>query len=437
MPGIHSLFHMAVDVFGHDDRVVDQKPENEDQAEERNHIQADPVNRHEDDAPEHGKRNPQRGQEGDPRSHENPEGNEDDGQPNGAAQAQRVEAIPDEDREVVVHADRHRFGQLASDLFNQGTDRGGDVNGIPGALLDDHEVDGRTPSPATDGGGLFKGFAHRGHVPDGQGGPGRDTPENDALDLRGSGCLSKRPDQDLPAGRLHGPPGHVPVVGRDGGPDIVEAEPVLFESCGVHLDPDLPLAHAENPNGSNASDSAEIISDIFGHVPEHRLVDITGERHRNHRESGLNLADLGFLSLLRQVRDIVQGGPHVTQGPIHIGLGLKFEQDLGPALLRDREELVQPVDFRHLLFDRRRDELLYFFGRGSQECGHDLNRFAGKFGKELPMHPKVGYEPRAQDEQREEVHQDPIADGELDQASHGSSSRVFTIRIGAPSWSRR
>ena len=53
------------------------------------------------------------------------------------------------------------------------------------------------------------------------------------------------------------------------------------------------------------------------------------------------------------------------------------------------------------------------------------------------MHPKVGYEPRAQDEQREEVHQDPIADGELDQASHGSSSRVSTIRIGAPSWSRR
>jgi hypothetical protein len=178
-------------------------------------------------------------------------------------------------------------------------DRGGDVNGVSCALLDDHQVDGRPPPPSPYGGRLFERLSNGGQVCHGEGCSGSDAPQDNPLDLLSPGNLSQRPDQDLAAGRLQGTAGHVPVVGSDGGPDIIQAHPVLLESGRVHLDPDLLLANSQDPDGGDPWEAAEIVSEVFGHVPERCLVDISRERDGDDREGRLHLADLGVVGLFR------------------------------------------------------------------------------------------------------------------------------------------
>jgi len=276
-----------------------------------------------------------------------------------------------------------------------------------------------------------------GQVCHGEGCSGSDAPQDNPLDLLSPGNLSQRPDQDLAAGRLQGTAGHVPVVGSDGGPDIIQAHPVLLESGRVHLDPDLLLANSQDPDGGDPWDAAELVSEVFGHVPERCLVDISGERDGDDREGRLHLADLGVVGFSRQVGDIVEGRPDVVQGSVHVCFGLEFEQDLGSALLRDREHFVQLVKICHLFLDLGRDQILYFFGGGARELGRDLDCLAGKLGEQLPVHSKVGRYPRPQDEQGEQIHRDRVSNRELDQSSHGVSSRVSITRIAAPSRSKR
>ena len=63
--------------------------------------------------------------------------------------------------------------------------------------------------------------------------------------------FGKCPDQNLPAGRLERTAWHIPVVGSDGGSDIIQAQLILLESGRVHLDPDLLLADTQDPDGGD------------------------------------------------------------------------------------------------------------------------------------------------------------------------------------------
>ena len=355
----HALFlDEPEDVLEHDDRIVDDDAGGQRQRQHRHVVQREAGHLHEDERPDDRGRHRQGG---DQRHAQVADEEKDHHAREQTAEqevtAKRLEGIADEARLVVPDADLEIRRQGRLDLFELGQDAVDDVDGIGARLLSDLQADGRLPVDLVGLADLLDAVLDVADVAKRDDRPvavGQDDPVEivDVLDpAERAERHFRRPGHEVAAGDLD-------VLTRDGGPHLIDGQPVGVEPVGVEQQLDLPPAIPLQLDRPHVFHRLEDLLDLLvrnlrDFLLRSRPVDVELQNRRRVRVLFLDLRRPGVArKLLDDGRDLVAD---VLRRGLDVALEGERDVHLPLALVGVRPQLVDPADRVDRFFDPLRD----------------------------------------------------------------------------------
>ena len=392
LPPAVALLAVAVDVLDDHDRVVDEHPERDDEAEQDDEVQRLPHRREDQEAQKHRERNRDPDERRRPHPEEEEQHRDDEDQPGDDV----VLEVLDEGLDVfglvagVGHLGPVRKRKLGDGLAHRGDGLDDVLAGALGdAQADDVEVlrrgvldvlpvldlglENRQPGVRV---AVLEPHPRLGDVADVDRLPARRV-EHEALDLLGAVELAVDADEIVQPVYIDRAAGDVRVLALDRGDEVVEREVVALERGKVHIYLHLAREPADEVHVEHAGGRLDLVLQVLGDVAELRERVARGEVDVDDRElARVELGDDRLLDLGRPLdARAVHGLADVELGVVHVHVRRELDHNGGYALGRGAPQVVDAVDRRDLALDLLRDDRLDVVGaRAGVDGRHDNRR---------------------------------------------------------------
>ncbi len=368
--------HHPLDVLDHDDGVVDQEADGQDQGEHGQDVDR-VADRRQD--PERAQQNHGHGDGGDQggppvlQEQEDHQEDQDDGLDQGLHHL--LDGLPDEGGGVdgggVADRRREGLGQLRQPRL----DGVGGVQGVGSRRQADRHARCAPAVEPHHGAVVLSAQLHPGHVAQMHDGAARRVLEDDVLELLGrtqpglggDGGVQRGARQGGSGAHLAG--GDLGVLRADGRDHVRGRQRIAGQLVGIDPDPHGVL-RPEQLGVSHAGDPGNRILDIGGDEVADVEVGILGIEAQHHQEVSGRLHHrqpllLHFLG--QEGRGALQLVLDLHLGDIDVGLGVEGQGDRRRAIAAaGRRHIEQPVDPLHPLFDDLGDAVFDRLGRGAR-----------------------------------------------------------------------
>ena len=373
----------GIDVLADDDRIVHDDTQDEDEGEQRHHVDRhveqghDPEGAHERDEQSHC--DPER----QPESKEQRKADEDERKTGDRVTHKQVTSAPQYACAVVPgcqpNAVRHAKLRLAHVLFDRCRDR-------KSILVADAEDLDQLRGLAVEARGLvgvLETVDHRGHVAEPQ---VRSVParqQDQFLEVATDVGLPFRSQQDLPGVRLDRAAGKVEARAAHGAREIVEGQLVPTKHVLRDLDRDLVGPGIGDLHDRDSRKSGEIVPDLFGQVAQCLLVGVTRDGDVDDLAAVAHFGDDRFLGLEGKGVDRIDPRLDVVENFRRDGVLKQLHRHHAEVLRCDGGDFLDAVQSLNRFFDADADALLDF-GRCGPAIEHaDRDEVQGELGEDL------------------------------------------------------
>jgi hypothetical protein len=252
--------------------------------------------------------------------------------------------------------------------------------------------------------------------------------DDQRLVVRGLEQLVRRGDRPRLRAGADLPLGPVRVGGVEGGPHVVEPEPVVVQRERVHVDPDGGQRAASDEHLSHPRQLRELLLEHGRRDVVHAgaLHEVRSHGEDDHRRVGR--VDLAIRGVVRQVRGKlparrVDGGLDVARRGVDVAREVELERHVGGAERARRRHLRDAGDPPELPLQRRGDGRRHGVRVRAGEAGLDVDRREldlrqRRDGKELERH-----DPGERERDREKRRRDRSPDEGLGERHADSAAR--------------
>ena len=380
----HAALVQAVDVLGHDHRVVHQQADRDHQPQERDHVEGLAEEVHRDHRDDHGERD----REGDDERHPQPaeEEEEDDhreDRPDPAARQEHPHRVADDLARAHDHVDvERREPRVPGQFRDHPLHLARHLQRVRVALLLHLDRVGRQavdPHPVLVVGHVV---AHRGDVAQ-----AHRVGDPHVADVLGRGVPRHRPQQQLPVAGADVAGRQREVVAGQVLGDLEDVQTRRLDPLPVELDQHLPLEHPLGVDGGHAGQALELEDDLVpDQVVDVRRLLLDDQADHGHRHPGVVvLADEDLLDVLgHPPAGALDPVPDLAVGDVHVRPVREAQEHLGEADAAVRVLVLQPADRRQFLLQRDRDLVQHLLGRGvAPRHGHPQEGRAVAGGDQL------------------------------------------------------
>ena len=357
--GIVTVLDPPLDVLQHDDRVVHDEADGEDQREQREDVEREARRRdpragaQQRDGDGHG-----RDQRGADRGQKDEDHGDHDADRDGERHEDAADRVADVGRVVGRDFERGAVRQIAADVVERRAHRGRDTHRVRPRLAQDVQADGRDAVGAEVAVVILDPQLDIGHVA---------KTDEVAVSVSDDQFLEfRRVVQTRLCAQQKGPRGGFDLAGRQLDvvlpqrlSDFLDRHAAPGHRVGVEPDPHRVGALAGKTDAGDALNGLEAVHHVaVGVIGQLRR----GERLARHREAdhrialGVVLRDLGFLGGFGQVGgDRVDRRAHVRRGLIDVAPGVERDHRAASAELRLGGDRVNPRHSGDRPLDQRRD----------------------------------------------------------------------------------